>query len=171
MEEPSPLIGSTPEPNCSGERVDIRRLSNWTRDGSGSILTLKSEGQETLSVRVNEPGPWWVGAHYRVTIQVAPLKDPIADEMNLDAIYALAVQMGIEKLKESGRDAVICYRMAGGADRSTDSKYSALETKAREADCYFQWLNYRTESGTQTMLGFLCLRPDMDAEELTGLID
>lgn len=169
-----PLIGSTPEPNCSAKRVDLCRLTNWTRDGSGSILIFQgADGPSgtTMRVRVDEEGSWWVGAHYRLSIEITPVMDPIGDEMNHSTIQAMAIQAAVERLRASGAKATECYRVIDKPIAIPSQDYSVLQLEARKVECSVRWLLHVLDNGRHAQIAFLCQRSDLTDDELRSLIE
>lgn len=159
------FIKSTPEPNSSGHREDICELVKWERDGSGSVLWLVSTDVKSsvqIRVPVTTSEHWYVGGHYKVRIIVEPLKDPLADEISLNAIHDMAIADGIGKLKTSGDVAVEIYRSFGG--RLPEGTVDALREKAHQIGFVIGVLDILRPEGKTEQAAFLCKKPLTDKE-------
>jgi hypothetical protein len=109
--QPGQLMGSTPEPSNSYEVDDICRIRSMQKEGENVVLNIAKGGEAFLSVRI--PGPmqgWWTG-NYRVKLTIEPYRDPIADQLNAEAVCRMAIEHGVMRLKETGSDAFEAYNV------------------------------------------------------------
>jgi hypothetical protein len=158
--QPGQLMGSTPEPSNSYEVDDICRIRSMQKEGENVVLNIAKGGEAFLSVRI--PGPmqgWWTG-NYRVKLTIEPYRDPIADQLNAEAVCRMAIEHGVMRLKETGSDAFEAYNV-GELPEPGGIRQNALDEEAKRADVHFRWVKRG-----ERYLGFVFLRKDMSDEEL-----